>query len=393
MAIPLLFDRAVSFRGDLSYFDVQQMAFTEDVMIKDYLGIGEQNGFIIEQLEINVNQINQNTLDIDYNFQYLHGAAGYSPEFSEASSYTKGDYITINTQVSNIVSGNEYVALEDVTAGVFNPVQWREVSTTSNYEYIDVLNDEIITVKNDITDLQAADVYNFNYLNGKPEQPEYDSGTNYSTLYQVVSYMGNAYALTVAPTTGVFNPANWQLLGVSVTGPRLELLIDTVVEKYQFVAYGGLFLDSPPFAFPDINATYQTLDCFDTISFSSPRNIVQNVTNSSLSFTDLGVYEVSISVVFSHNEDNAGRTVFLRTYNLTDNVALGTLIPIFIGRNQPGTNFSYSFPIEFSNISDLNKEVILQVGGGSTLSAVAFETAEYYIKSIGEYRTAFQQTN
>ena len=198
-------------------------------MAKDYLGIGEQAAFVVQQLELNVNQININEFDIGYNFQYLHGDPDYSPEFSESSVYAIGEYVTLNNYIDgDLISGNEYAAIEDVSAGAFDPEQWREVSTTSNYELIN---------------------YNFDYLNGKVKQPVYEESVNYA-LYEVVTYLDNAF-VCVSPTTGPFNPLDWQLIGVSVTGPRLERFIDVAVDAFQFSAYGGLFLDSPPFCVPE----------------------------------------------------------------------------------------------------------------------------------------------
>lgn len=367
MPVPFLFDRGISFRGDLSYFDLQQKLSDDDIMIKDYLGIGEQSTFVLQQLELNVTQINKNEFDIDYNFQYLHGDADYSADFDSSSTYSIGNYVTVNNKVGNdVVSGNEYAAIVPITAGAFDASEWREVSTTSNYELIN---------------------YNFDYLNGTTKPDVYVEATNYS-LYETVTYIDQQYVCTTA-TTGAFNPAHWQLIGVAATGVRLEAFVDVSLAVFQFVAYGGLTLSSPPAALPNITGTYQTLDVFDAVSFATPRNVTQSVANSSLSFDELGVYELSASLAFSHNEDNAGRTIFIRSYNLTDAVAIGVPVPIFIARNQPGTNYSLSFPLEVNDSAILNKEIILQIGGGDTVSSVSFQAAEFYVKSMGEYRGTF----
>lgn len=311
MAVPFLFDRGVSFRGDLSYYDIQKNLTQDDIMILDYLGIGEQAGFMIQQLELNVNQINTNDFNIGYNFQYLHGSPDYSTDFSDANSYAIGDYVTLNTIVDGVVtSGNELAAIQAVNAGPFNADQWREVSTISNYELINI---------------------NREYL---------------------------------------------------------QDFIDVAIDNFQFTAYGGITLDAASFPFPDIILSYQLLNCFDEDLLATPKNITQSISNSSISINETSVYEITASLSFSYTGSIAARTIFIRAYNATDSEVISKSVPVFISINQLGTNFSHTIAID-AGASLIGKEIVLQIGGGDTVADVEIITADLYIKSIGEYRTAF----
>lgn len=164
----------------------------------------------------------------------------------------------------------------------------------------------------------------------------------------------------------------------------LTYLISRLIADFQYVAYGGLRLSAPA-AFSNINATWKTIDVFDSISFQEPVHVTQDLAGSALAADSAGVYEFTFNISLTHDESNSGRTIYLRVYNTTKDVATGVLFPVAIGRNQPGTNISYSVPVEAS--SEFSGDLFtLQLGNGDTLASVTFQAVEYYVKSIGEFR-------
>lgn len=169
--------------------------------------------------------------------------------------------------------------------------------------------------------------------------------------------------------------SNWHLDNHSVVG-----FINDAIENFAFAAYGGLRLSTAT-AGDNIEATWDTVDQFDQLIFSTPKEIVQSLTNNSLAFSLPGVYNLSITLSISHNEDTGGRETGLRLYNITDSVAGPTTI-IPIGRNQPGTLIGISTPFEIL-AADVGKEYVVQVGGFDSLTSVIYNSASYSANGIG----------
>ena len=324
-------------------------------------------------------------------------AVGLTPEFASSFNYFVRDVSKINTNTESLevrIKANEDAIVEinddldNLTArvvvneGNISTLQLEmdvvQIVSTNNANRLDVLEPRVSQNEADILN-------NFDYLNGVAKPAAYSSSLAYSKKDVITN--GNTEEVCVTDNAaGPKNPDDWRKIGVADNAGYIIDIIQALIDDYQYVAYGGLYIDTPPVAFADIDATWDDLDIFDSPSFATPKHITQSLVNNSLAINKVGVYEFTLNLVFSHDEDNAGRTTYIRLYNLTDAAATSVLIPVFIARNQPGTNFSYSFPFELTDALDENKELILQIGGGDDVASISFDTAEYYIKSIGEYR-------
>ena len=100
-----------------------------------------------------------------------------------------------------------------------------------------------------------------------------------------------------------------------------------------------------------------------------PRGITNNLSAGTMAFNIYGVFQITVGINLDHNESNQGRQTFIRFFNVTDSVQAGDLIPISIGRNQPGLNFTDLFEVEIL-AADLNKEFRLEIGGGSSITVL-----------------------
>ena len=359
-----------------------------DWMINDYLSIlrqivlvstaSDDMSDLIEQLEqdlaaltirVEANEIAiaENAQDI-LNLEYRVFGNDRPNAYLEAGvSYSVGDYVVNPSSDPQ----KYYKALESIAdpAGVFDSSKWEEVNLISLEQYI--------------LDLEYR-----TYGDVRPSTYD-ETGTSYVIGDKIVNPSGdpqNYYRAleNIAAPAGVFNPSQWREMSVSANSDRIESVVETVLEEFQYVAYGGLNLTTPGTSFSDLDGTYQTLTVFDATAFTTPRNITQNLVNDSLEFDLEGVYEVSVVLAFEHNEDNAGRQTNIRFYNSTDASSLG-VIPVFIARNQPGTNINITLPVEVLS-ANTGDEIVIQLGGGDSVTSVSFDLAEYYIKSIGEYR-------
>ena len=150
-----------SFRARLSYDQIKRdSGFTSSVMINDYLGIAGATQILVDQINENESNIAQNTADIEvnaeniainsiaisantdlinFNFQYLHGALSYSPDYDDTgTSHAVGDPVSD--------SGNEYAANSVIPApaGAFDPLSWNRISTPDNYAYLKMHENETV---------------------------------------------------------------------------------------------------------------------------------------------------------------------------------------------------------------------------------------------------------
>jgi hypothetical protein len=153
--------------------------------------------------------------------------------------------------------------------------------------------------------------------------------------------------------------------------------------------YGGISWGAGPVDFPAaspgnvIDANWYTLFT-DTLSVATPVNITQNIANDSLALAKDGVWTLSISMTFGHNSDASGaRNVGLRLYNVTDATVIAT-IPLTVGRNAEVTPYSISrlFELPAESVGD---EVVVQIGGGDTLTGVQLYTFSYSLTRQNAY--------
>lgn len=139
-------------------------------------------------------------------------------------------------------------------------------------------------------------------------------------------------------------------------------------------------MDGTDGAFPDLGATFQTL--LFTSDRVTPLGIVTNYTNNTFLFEFVGVYNFTYSGSFTHNELNAGRTTNLRVWNVDDGAQIGTDATIATARNIGATDFSFSLIFEVTD-QTVDKEIRLEIGGGSTYTTVSFVNSNLDLWSIG----------
>ena len=140
--------------SDLSAVEVTNMTGWPDEMVEDYLTIIRNTVAILQGLQDFEEQINDNTeaiallavrvtqnesdiaqleitvvdlqTQITENFTYLHGPSTKSDDYNPLGNYVKYDLVT--------EGDNEFICVQDTPnpAGVFDPLLWRQVSTTNN---------------------------------------------------------------------------------------------------------------------------------------------------------------------------------------------------------------------------------------------------------------------
>jgi hypothetical protein len=154
-----------------------------------------------------------------------------------------------------------------------------------------------------------------------------------------------------------------------------------VSSLYVGAGFGGLRLNTPT-SLGTVDATWTTLVA-DTALPDDPFRVVVDLTDNSLTAESEGTYSVSLTVVLSHDEAQTGRTTNVRVYNLTDAIPV-TIVPVAVGRNTPGTNFAAAslFTVDSSNV---NKELVIQIGGGDILNTVTLEAYIFNIYSVGPF--------
>ena len=149
-------------------------------------------------------------------------------------------------------------------------------------------------------------------------------------------------------------------------------------------AYGGLRTATSPIAGADLGASWQTLSVFDAGTPATPRGIIVDLATDSLAFRSEGLYLVSVTLSFEHNDLNAGRTTQLRFWNIDDSVQLGNVVVIGTGRNAAATNYSASllFQVDQANVND---KVRLEIGNGSVYTSVSWTQAIWLAWSVGPW--------
>jgi len=165
--------------------------------------------------------------------------------------------------------------------------------------------------------------------------------------------------------------------------PHTQYTLETdALEVFSFAAYGGMFTSLPQsvgigFAFETIPFTNQS---------GIPRNIGINIVANTFSFEVDGVFAVTLSGSFAHDEVNAGREFRIRIWNVTAGLEPGTHpARVFTGRNMAGTNLSITILAEISDAvkGDLFR---LEVGGTTDSYALVDWDGEVVIGNVGEWR-------
>ncbi len=138
-----------------------------------------------------------------------------------------------------------------------------------------------------------------------------------------------------------------------------------------FVAagYGGVRQTGTP-ALPPIDLTPQILPANAGV-VTTPKALTQDFANDGIILGFTGVWMLQIILAIDHDDVNTGREMELQLFDVTDaTVILST--PVFIGRNQPGTNFSVSLMVEIStgSLDDLFVVRLVRTGANDILDVV-----------------------
>ena len=160
------------------------------------------------------------------------------------------------------------------------------------------------------------------------------------------------------------------------------LSADTVINNFTYAAYGGIHYSGPGASFPDMGASWQTIDVANTITLPNWRDLEPNIANASVTLATAGVYFISIDGSFEHDEAQGGRIVDFRIYDLVADAPVGNEFQVGIGRNTSTTNIYLATPYEVL-VGSGNQELTLQAGHGDTVSGITFYTYRFSIHSIG----------
>ena len=146
--------------------------------------------------------------------------------------------------------------------------------------------------------------------------------------------------------------------------------------------YGGLSgTDSAtPSPIPD-GPDWATVP-FDSIATQQYKLVTPDLATDSIAVQQAGIWQMALSVTFTHPEDINGRTFLLRVYNLTDGSQIGSGIPIGIGRNQPATSFSSVFQIQVGE-TGVGKQIIIQAQSeGVDIPVTLWDSTEWSLVLI-----------
>jgi hypothetical protein len=172
-----------------------------------------------------------------------------------------------------------------------------------------------------------------------------------------------------------------------VTGDKLssdnQTIIQWVIDNFSVPGYGGLYLSTPA-AMLDLGATWQKITVFDAVLFSPPDAVIQNLANESLAITEAGVWVISINFNMQYSSSGVKRETYFRIYNETDGTPIGSIFQMAIASGSEGASFSVSLPIQLSDAQE-NKEVILQIGNGSTITGIQANNLSFALHHVSAY--------
>ncbi len=186
------------------------------------------------------------------------------------------------------------------------------------------------------------------------------------------------------------------ILGVRGDGENsFAHYMDDVLSKYPtkhqliswatLAAYAGVTYNGAPLGWSDITGTFQSIDITNALMLPNHRGVVQDVDSGALSPNLEGVYYITVGGSLGHNSSNSGRTTSVRLYDLVSAQAVGDPYQIGIGRNVEVTTLNIGFPVEVVGVGT-SANLVVQIGGGDTLTTVEWLAYSYSMHSIGEYR-------
>ena len=151
-------------------------------------------------------------------------------------------------------------------------------------------------------------------------------------------------------------------------------------KTFQVSAYANMYENNVDFASLGLDWTPITGYSSESVE---KRHIETDLAAGTLKFPYDGVHEISVGINLEHNESNQGRQTNLRFYNVTAGAPSGDPIPISIGRNQPGLNFTDLFKTTVTEAM-VNQAFRIELGGGDSI-IVSGGSIDYGAKMIGPW--------
>ena len=158
------------------------------------------------------------------------------------------------------------------------------------------------------------------------------------------------------------------------------------IAVFSFAAYGGLSYSGAPLSIGNFGAGWDDIadPITNTLTIANPRGVTPNLLNGTLTVDFEGVYLLTVSGSFSHNESQSGRITNLRLFNTATQTG-GHGLQIGIGRNVGATNFSVVSLVEFP-ASSIGQPFVLQIGGGDVITDNEMNAYSYNLTGVGEFR-------
>jgi len=162
------------------------------------------------------------------------------------------------------------------------------------------------------------------------------------------------------------------------------LTLENNAVNLTLAGYGGIRKAGTDVPGNDLGAGWDTLSyLYDSDLTATPRGVVQDNANGTLALNQAGLWTINIVISMTHNELNQGRSIEARILNQTTGIG-GNGVVAAIGRNTPGTNIFLSFMVDVTSVGD---DFILQIGNGSTVSAIIYNSALLQASHVSELGT------
>ena len=129
----------------------------------------------------------------------------------------------------------------------------------------------------------------------------------------------------------------------------------------------------------NLGAGWQTIETYTTERPAIPVGVVVDLVAGSLKVTEIGVYQITVSLALVFVEVNNARTYNLRVYDLTAGIPLGDTVPVAVGRNTAGSNVSATVIVQANATSN---QLVIQMGGGDAFTGVHIANAGFYINRV-----------
>ena len=197
------------------------------------------------------------------------------------------------------------------------------------------------------------------------------------------------YVTSEVPSTTLENTQRWlreEFAQVRNSTEDIYASLAFSILTFVNAGYGAISLATPTLM-GTIGAGFNTVP-MDSENISDPRNVTHDLASEGLHIDDEGIWRITAMLSLSHDELNAGRTIFVRLWNETEAVALVT-IPVGIGRNIGVTTWTGTFLVEFP-AALVGDTIQLQIGGGNVVLATTAEFASLNCNNCGEFRGEFQ---